>query len=165
MSDSPTIADGKVVTIHYRLSLDDGTVVSDTAGGEPMAYLHGSENVIPGLEAALAGRSPGDEVNAKIEPADAYGERDPSATEQIPRSAFPGDLELQVGMHLSARHESGAIIPMTVQSIADDAVTVDLNHPLAGQKLHFDVSVVEVRDATEEERSHGHVHGPGGHQH
>ncbi len=130
-----------------------------------MAYLHGAENIVPGLEAALTGQATGAKVKASVPPEDGYGDRDPDATERIPRSAFPPELALETGMHLTARHENGSIVPMTVSAVGDEEVTVDLNHPLAGRTLHFDVAIVDIRDATDEERQHGHVHGAGGHAH
>jgi len=158
------IADGKVVAIRYRLSLDDGRVISES-GADTLDYLHGSGNIVPGLETQLAGRSVGETVDATVAPEQAYGERDPMRVEEVPRSAFPAGIDLVPGMQLAAQDQHGNVKPLTVRSLTAETVTVDLNHPLAGETLHFSVDVISVRDATAEEIAHGHAHGPGGHQH
>ena len=165
-SSSPAVADGMVVTLHYRLSLDDDELIVDTeADNEPMSYLHGASNVIPGQETALAGRVVGDVVTTVIEPEQGYGEADPDAVDEVPRDAFPDDLELEVGLQLTAEDEDGNLTPCVVMELHDDHVVVDMNHPLAGETLHYVVKILEVRDATDEEREHGHVHGEGDHDH
>ncbi len=160
----PTVvADGKVVTLHYKLSLDGQNVIVDTeADNEPMSYLHGASNIIPGLEAVLAGRAVGEVVEADIEPSEGYGDHDPDAIDNVPRDAFPEDLKLEPGLQLSAEDEDGSVLPCIVKEIHDDHVVVDMNHPLAGETLYYVVRVLEVRDATSEEEEHGHVHGEGG---
>lgn len=159
-----TIAENKVVTIEYTLKNDAGEVLDTSEGREPLVYLHGAKNIIPGLENALSGKTPGDSVSVRIEPAEAYGERDDSMKQQVPRDMF-GDEEVQVGMQYHAQSPEGEMLVVTVIDANDTHVTVDGNHPLAGQHLNFDVEVKDVRDASEEEISHGHVHGEGGHQH
>jgi FKBP-type peptidyl-prolyl cis-trans isomerase SlyD len=153
-----------VVSIHYTLTDDSGKTLDSSAGGEPLAYLHGNGNLIPGLERELEGKSVGDRFSVKIPAADAYGEYDKALVQRVPRRALKGIGNLQVGMQLQAQGSQGPR-QVTVTQIAGDMVTVDANHPLAGQNLNFEVEVAEVRAATEEEKAHGHVHGPGGHHH
>lgn len=157
------ISDNTVVRIHYTLKNESGDILDSSAGREPLIYLHGVGNIIPGLEAALAGHEAGDTVQASIEPKDAYGERFEELVQAIPRSAFPVQ-DIQPGMQFSAGTDEGGQI-VTVVKVEDDIITIDGNHPLAGETLHFDVEVVDLREATEEETAHGHVHGPGGHDH
>lgn len=165
MSDSDTITAGKVVTIHYTLTLDDGQKVDSSRGGDPLAYLHGAENIVPGLEKQLDGKTVGDEFEAVVKPDEAYGERIPDAVQQVQRSAFPADATLEVGMQFQAEDEAGNRVMGTITSMDGEAVTVDFNHPLAGRTLNFAVEVTAIRDASDEEQQHGHPHGPGGHQH
>jgi FKBP-type peptidyl-prolyl cis-trans isomerase SlyD len=154
----------KVVTIDYTLTDDTGHLIDQSEGGE-FAYLHGAHNIIAGLEDALTGHAPGDELTVAIPPARAYGERDESKTHVVPRSAFPAGSDLETGMQFHAEGPDGEHLLLTIASIEGDRVTVDGNHPLAGMGLTFQVTVVDVRDATTEEMHHGHVHGPGGHHH
>jgi FKBP-type peptidyl-prolyl cis-trans isomerase SlyD len=154
------IATNDVVTIHYTLKDDADKVIDSSSGGEPMAYLHGHGNIIPGLERELAGKSVGERLTVRVPPADGYGEYDRALVQQVPRRALKGIASLKVGMRLQAGHQA-----VTVTRIAGDMVTLDGNHPLAGQNLNFDVEITAVRPATEEELAHGHVHGSGGHHH
>jgi len=156
-----TIADKHVVAIHYTLTDDDGETLDSSAGRDPLMYLHGASNIIPGLESALTGKDVGDKVEVTVEPADAYGEIDGELVQSVPRDAFDGIEQIEPGMQFEARSPEGGSQVVVVKEVADDAVVIDGNHPLAGQTLHFDVSVEEVREATEEEVAHGHVHGPG----
>ena len=158
------ITKDKVVSIDYTLTGNDGQVLDSSNGREPLAYLHGANNIIPGLESALEGKSEGDQLNVSIPPEQAYGVRDERMVQAVPRSAFQGVADIQPGMQFQAQTNAGARL-ITVVAVTPDQVTVDGNHPLAGATLNFDVKVVNVRDATEQEKSHGHVHGPGGHQH
>jgi FKBP-type peptidyl-prolyl cis-trans isomerase SlyD len=153
-----------VVTIDYTLTDDDGNVVDTSQGNEPMAYLHGANNIIPGLETALEGKKLGDEFSVTVNPEEGYGERDDSRQQVVPREMF-GEEEIQVGAQFHAASPDGNHIVVTVMNVDGDNITVDGNHPLAGQTLNFDVKVVDIRDATQEELDHGHVHGPEGHQH
>jgi FKBP-type peptidyl-prolyl cis-trans isomerase SlyD len=159
-----SISQDQVVSLHYTLRDEAGEIIDSSPTGEPLAYLHGHGNLVPGLERELAGRSVGDRLNVTLSPADGYGEYDPKLVQQVPRRALKGVGELRVGMRLSA---SGgrSVRTVTVTRIAADLVTLDGNHPLAGKKLHFEVEVAAVRAATEAELSHGHVHGPDGHDH
>ena len=158
------IAQDKVVLIHYTLTNDAGKVIDSSSGGEPLAYLHGQGNIISGLEKALDGRQAGDKLNVRVEPADGYGVRDDELVQQVPRRQF-GGANLKPGMQFHAQSPQGHARVVTVTRVVGDMVTVDGNHPLAGEVLNFDVEVAEVRDATQEELEHGHVHGPGGHRH
>jgi FKBP-type peptidyl-prolyl cis-trans isomerase SlyD len=160
----PAIADGHVVTIHYRLTLDDGSIADESFGGEPLAYLHGSQNIVPGLERGLAGKKVGDKCDVSVAPADGYGEYDPAAEQTVPKSAFPPDMQLAPGMSFQTRGRHGPE-PVWIKKLAGDNVVISKNHPMAGQRLLFAVEVVDVRRATNEEKTHGHVHGPGGHHH
>ncbi len=158
------IANNAVVSIHYTVTDTDGNTIDSSKGKDPLVYLHGHRNIIPGLEAALEGKSAKDHVEADIEAAKAYGEINDDLIQEVPRSAFEGVENLEIGMHFQAQTDQGPVNVM-ISAIEDDMVTVDGNHRLAGKALNFVVDVVEVRAATEEEIAHGHVHGPGGHHH
>jgi FKBP-type peptidyl-prolyl cis-trans isomerase SlyD len=153
----------KVVTIEYTLTDEEGEVLDTSDGGEPLSYIHGTGSIIPGLESALEGKNPGDAVSVKVPAADAYGERDDSLVQALPRAMFPPG-QVEVGMQFHAQSTEGARI-VTVVAADEGSVTIDANHPLAGMNLSFEVRVVEVREPTAEELSHGHVHGAGGHHH
>lgn len=158
------IAKDTAVQIHYTLKNDAGEVLDSSDGAEPLAYLQGHGNLISGLEKALEGKSAGDSLNVSIAPQDGYGVRDQSLVQDVPRSAFKGIPKVEVGMQFQAESNHGPRT-VTVTQVSKDSVTVDGNHPLADQTLHFAVQVVEVRAASAEELSHGHVHGAGGHHH
>jgi FKBP-type peptidyl-prolyl cis-trans isomerase SlyD len=159
-----SIAQDQVVSIHYTLRNDAGDVLDSSAEGEPLTYLHGHGNLIPGLERELAGKSTGDKLSVKIAPADAYGEYDKALVQRVPRRALKGVPDVRVGMRLQAQTEHGPRA-VTVTQLTGDLVTLDGNHPLAGQNLNFEVEVGAVRAASAEELEHGHVHGPDGHHH
>jgi FKBP-type peptidyl-prolyl cis-trans isomerase SlyD len=159
-----SIEPNQVVSIHYTLKGDDGKVIDSSAGGEPLAYLHGHGNLVPGLERELTGKRAGDKLQVKIAPAEGYGEYDPQLVQQVPRRALKGIANVHVGLRLQAQTEHGPQA-VTVTRVTGDMVTLDGNHPLAGQSLNFEVEITAVRAATEEELSHGHVHGAGGHHH
>ena len=156
------IGTDSVVSIHYTLKDDTGTVIDRSEAGEPLAYLHGHGNLIPGLEKELTGKNSGDELSVTVPPAEGYGEYDNALVESVPRRALRGIKDVKVGMQLHAQSEQGTHA-VTVTKILGDMVTLDGNHPLAGKSLHFEVRIEDVRAATEEELSHGHVHGPHGH--
>jgi FKBP-type peptidyl-prolyl cis-trans isomerase SlyD len=158
------IAADQVVSIHYTLKNDAGEVLDRSQADAPLTYLHGHGNLIPGLERELAGKSSGDKLKVRIVPAEAYGEYDEALVQRVPRRALKGIRDVRVGLQLQAQTAQGARV-VTVTQLAGDLVTLDGNHPLAGQHLNFDVEVGAVRDATAEELAHGHVHGPGGHHH
>ena len=159
-----SITRDQVVSIHYTLKNDAGEVLDRSASGAPLAYLHGHGNLIPALERELTGKSAGDKLQVTIAPADGYGEYDPQLVQRVPRRALKGLADIRVGMRLQAQTAQG-MRAVTVTQITGDMVTLDGNHPLAGNTLHFEVAVAQVRAATEAELSHGHVHGPGGHHH
>jgi len=158
------IAADSVVLIHYTLKDDSGAVLDSSAGGEPLAYIQGHGNLVPGLEKALEGRQGGNTVTVTLSPAEGYGTRDEALVQRVPRRSLQGSGEIRKGMQFQARTDSGMRV-FTVTVVAGDMVTLDGNHPLADQTLHFDVEVVSVREATTEELEHGHVHGAGGHHH
>lgn len=159
------IATQKAVSIDYTLTNDAGEVIDSSAGGAPLAYLHGAGNIIPGLERALEGKQSGDRVQVSVEPEDAYGEYSAELVATLNRSMFEGVDELEVGMQFHASAPDGSMQIVTIRDLEGDNVVVDGNHPLAGQRLNFDVTVVSVRDANPEEIAHGHIHGEGGHHH
>ena len=154
----------KVGTINYTLKDKEGEVIDETQDGS-FAYLHGARNIIPGLENELEGKEVGYKNSVVIEPKDAYGERNLEQIQRVPLSMFPDDVEIQEGMQFEAQSDNGMPIVVTVTAIDAGEVIVDGNHPLAGIQLYFDIEVIDVRDASEEELEHGHVHGPGGHEH
>jgi len=159
------IAANKAVSIDYTLTNDAGEVIDSSAGGAPLVYLHGAGNIIVGLEKALEGKQAGDELKVAIEPEEAYGEYSPELIATLNRAMFEGVDELAVGMQFHASAPDGSMQIVTIRDLDGDDVTVDGNHPLAGQRLTFQVKVVEVRDAHPEEIAHGHIHGAGGHHH
>lgn len=151
------IGDKCVVSIHYTLTDDAGTVLDSSREGDPLKYLHGANNIIPGLENELTGKASGATMKVTVAPEDAYGPHSAEAIQKVPRSAFEGIDEIQPGMQFQTEGPQGVQI-IVVKEVSDDEITIDANHPLAGKTLHFDVSVEDVRDATPEEIAHGHVH-------
>ncbi|MDQ6971487.1 MAG: peptidylprolyl isomerase [Mariprofundaceae bacterium] len=158
------ISEQKVVSFDYTLTDNAGGVIDSSEGQEPLAYIHGSGFLIPGLEKEMLGKKAGDSFKASIEPEDAYGVRDTELVKEVARDMFADVEKLEAGMQFQAETEDGVEV-VTVTEVSDDTVTVDGNHPLADVTLNFDVTVVEVRDASAEELEHGHVHGAGGHEH
>lgn len=153
-----------VVSIDYTLTDDNGQLLDSSEGQGPLTYLHGAGNIISGLESALEGQGEGESVSVRLDPKDAYGVRDENQVQDIPRTAF-GDNEVQEGAQYRATTPQGEPLVLTVVSAGNDQVTVDANHPLAGVPLNFEVSVREIREATNDEVEHGHVHGPDGEHH
>ena len=158
------ISADRVVTIHYTLKDDAGTILDSSASGEPLAYLQGHGNLVAGLERALEGREEGNSLAVVVSPADGYGTRDESLVQRVPKRSLQGAGAVKKGMQFQARTEDGMRL-FTVAAVIGDMVTLDGNHPLADQTLHFEVQIVGVREATAEELEHGHVHGAGGHHH
>ncbi|PPU78121.1 peptidylprolyl isomerase [Xanthomonas cucurbitae] len=150
------ISQGRVATIHYTLSDDSGQVLDRSSPDAPLSYLHGAGNIVPGLEQALDGRQTGDTLTTDVAPEQGYGPRHAQLIQQVPREAFPGDIEVVPGVQFEARTQQGPVL-VTVTEVGPAQVTVDGNHPLAGQTLHFAVEVVQVREATTEELNQGHV--------
>jgi FKBP-type peptidyl-prolyl cis-trans isomerase SlyD len=154
-----------VVTIHYTLTNNQGEVLDSSVGSEPLTYLQGAGNIIPGLEDALLGKIMGDAFKVSIQPEDAYGVHHPQLVQVLPRAAFGGVDQLEVGMEFTAQGADGEVRRVGIAAINGDDITIDGNHPLAGEVLHFAVTIESVRAASQEELAHGHVHGPGGHHH
>ncbi len=161
----PAIEAGKVVTLHYTLRDAAGNELDSSGSDEPIQYLHGIGMIVPGLEDGLAGKRQGERAKVVVKPEDGYGERDPRGIQEVARDTFPPETPLEAGLEFEAEGPDGDPILASVVSIEGDTVTIDLNHPLAGVTLHFDVTISEVRDATAEELAHGHPHGAGGHDH
>ena len=158
------ISEQKVVLLNYEVVDDQGQLIDRSEEGDPLAYIHGTGQLIPGLETALEGRGQGDKIEVDVPPDQGYGERNDDGVQTVSRDQFDDGVEIEVGMQFEAKDDEGEQI-VTVVKLEDEAVTVDGNHPLAGEILNFNVNVVDVRDATPEELEHGHVHGPGGHHH
>lgn len=154
------VEQGKVVSIDYTLKNATGEVLDSSEGSQPLAYLHGASNIIPGLESALDGKSAGDQLTAVIEPDQAYGHREESLVGKVARSNLEGIGEISVGMQLQAQTPEGPRI-VVVTDVDEESIVIDANHPLAGETLHFEVTVKDIRDATNEEVEHGHAHTPG----
>lgn len=160
-----TIKHNSAVSFHYTLTDDGGQQLDSSAGGEPLAYLHGAGNIVPGLENALEGKNIGDSMTVAVSAAEGYGESQPELIQEVPRESFQGVDDIQVGMQFEAQTGNGQSVPVTVTAVTEAFVTVNGNHPLAGKNLNFDVSITDVRDPTQEELDHGHIHGPDGHNH
>jgi len=152
-----------VVRLHYSVSEAGGEAIESSRDREPLAVLIGHQAIIPGLEEALLGRAAGERFEVTVAPGKAYGERRPGLVQRLPRKHFKNQT-LAVGMQIVVPTQMGPR-PVTVEKVGLSVVDVDLNHPMAGKTLHFDVEVLEVRAATAEEKEHGHVHGEGGVQH
>ena len=158
------IADRTVASFNYTLTNDAGDVLDSSEGREPLAYLHGKGNIVPGLEKEMTGKKIGDKFNVKVKPEEGYGVHNPALVQVVPREAFRGVDQLEPGMQFRADSDRGPMM-VVVTAVVGDKVTVDGNHPLAGASLNFAIEVTEVREASVEEVLHGHVHGPGGHHH
>jgi FKBP-type peptidyl-prolyl cis-trans isomerase SlyD len=158
------IEKNRVVRFDYTLRDEQGTVLDSSDGRRTLSYLHGKGNIIPGLERALAGKTAGDKLDVTVPPEQGYGARDERLVQIVARAKFGEVAGLAPGMQVRATGAQGPRI-VTVVRVDRDFVTVDGNHPLAGRTLHFSIEVTDVRKATHEEITHGHVHGPGGHQH
>ena len=155
------IEKGKAATFHYSLTNDAGDTIDSTHGQQPMGYLHGHSNLMPGLENALTDKEQGEKFKVSLQPEEAFGPHREDQVQQVPKDQFDNPDGLAPGVHLQVTSPQGSQI-VTVVSVTETAVTVDFNHPLAGKTLHFDIEVLEVRDATAEELEHGHLHGPEG---
>lgn len=160
---APTVESGKVVFLQYTLTNNAGEVLDKSAAGDPLFYLHGHGNIVPGLENALTGQAVGAELSVSVSPEEGYGPRDDKGVQEVPRAAF-GDIAVQEGMQLFAQDDHGHPMPFWVQKVGAEVITVDFNHPLAGETLNFAVKVEKLRDATADELAHGHPHGPTGHE-
>jgi FKBP-type peptidyl-prolyl cis-trans isomerase SlyD len=160
--DGLSVTNGLVVSLAYTLRLDDGEEIDSAGADDPLVYLHGAQNIIPGLEQALSGLKIGDARDVKVEAKDAYGDMDPDAFELVTYDSFPPDFKLEEGMGLRMVDRSnGRQMEAYVSELREDGALLDLNHPLAGETLHFNVEVVGLRKATSEEVAHGHAHSEG----
>jgi FKBP-type peptidyl-prolyl cis-trans isomerase SlyD len=157
------ITNDKVGFIHYKLTIDEN-VVDSSEGKDPLVYIHGKGNLIPGLESELENKTAGDRLQATIAPADAYGQRNQELVQSVPLSNFDNKDAIEIGAQFQVDTPEGARLASII-AVAETEATIDLNHPLAGMTLTFDVEIMEVRDATEDELVHGHVHGSCGHEH
>jgi FKBP-type peptidyl-prolyl cis-trans isomerase SlyD len=165
MSDEHlTIGDGKVVTFHYNLRDSEGTFTESSDGRSPVVYMHGNGNIVPGLETELVGKKVGDKFTATVPPEQAYGERNPEAVQRVPLKHLTTRGQVVEGQMVAVNTSQGARQAVVIK-VGHFNVDLDLNHPLAGKTLIFDIDVVGVRDATAEEIAHGHAHGPEGHGH
>ena len=156
------ITNGSVVSVHYTLTDDDGNVLDSSEGREPLDYMQGVGNIIPGLEKEMEGKVVGDKFTAIISPEEGYGVRSENLVQTIPMSNFQDASQVQLGVQFQVQTEDAVRIA-TVTKIVGDSVTLDMNHPLADMTLHFDVEIMAIREATEEEKAHGHVHTHGHH--
>lgn len=159
------IKTGKVVHLGYSLKNSGGQVLDKADSSQPFTYLHGAKQIVPGLESALEGLKVGDKKNVVVAPGEGYGEKNPELKLAVSRSQFPEGVEIQPGMQFEAHAQDGQGVVFMVESIEGEKINLDGNHPLAGETLHFDVEVLGVRDATDEEQKHGHAHGPDGSHH
>ncbi len=153
-----TVQKNSVVTIDYTLKNEDGEILDSSKENGALSYLHGHQGIVEGLEEALEGHGEGDEIQTTLVPDKAYGSRDEKLLFDVGRDRMPSDVDLEIGMQFLAQGQDGSQRPVTVAAIGDDKVTLDGNHPLAGETLHFDVTINGIREATDEEISHGHVH-------
>lgn len=158
------ITPGSVVVFDYTLTDDDKDIIDSSVGSEPLAYIQGEGQIVPGLEKAMEGKKAGDSFKISLPPEDGYGVHDPENISVVPADQIEGGEELEEGMQLHTEGEFGEQT-VIITKIVGNEVTIDGNHPLAGMTLHFDIAIRDVRPATDEERDHGHVHGPGGHHH
>jgi len=159
------ISEQKVVTMNYEVADDQGKLIDRSEEGGPLAYIHGNGQLIPGLETALEGRGKGDKIAVDVPPEQGYGERDEEGVQIVARNQFDDSVEIEVGMQFEAQDDDEGHQIVTVAAVDGENITLDTNHPLAGKNLRFKVEILDVRDASTEELSHGHVHGPGGHDH
>ncbi len=157
MSNLMKVQDGCVVSMDYTLHVD-GELVDTSSGRAPLEFLQGAGNIIPGLEDELYEMAVGESKKVVVAPVDGYGEFDSEAVVEVPREEFPPEIPLEVGVELQVTDESGNPMLARITAVTDDLVVLDFNHPLAGKELHFDVKIVGLRDATDEEMEHGHAH-------
>lgn len=155
------VADNLVVLFKYVLTDSEGIEI-DASGDDAMPYLHGGENIVPGLEREMTGKKVGDKFDVVVAPSDGYGEYQEGGAQQVPRDAFPEGVEIEVGMPFMLEAPDGSLITIWITDVDDETIEFDANHPLAGEELHFSIEITRIREATEDELSHGHPHGPEG---
>ncbi len=158
---SKIVADGVVVLCQYTLKDGAGETLDASEDGDPLVYLHGASNIVPGLERELTGKAVGDRVEVVVAPADGYGDKS-GQTQRVDRSNFPPEVDLQPGMHFVVQDEDGEVVPVWVADVDEAAAHITTDHPLAGVELHFDVTIERLRAPTADELAHGHPHGPDG---
>ena len=151
-----TIQDGVVVIMHYTLKNDQGETLDSSEGGDPLPYLHGANNIVPGLEKALTGKPLGETVDVVVVPEEGYGARNPAMIQKVPKEAFPPDAEVAPGAQFLMQGDNGQPIPIWITDVTDDTVTIDANHPLAGETLHFSVKIEGLRAPNDTEKTQGH---------
>jgi FKBP-type peptidyl-prolyl cis-trans isomerase SlyD len=159
------VAKNMVVSFHYTLKDTQGQVLDSSVGADPLAYLHGYGQIVIGLENALLGKAPGAQFSVTVDAKEGYGERQEQLVISVPKSEWTLPAEVGAGEIVELQSPEGEVIPARIVEINDSVVVLDANHPLAGEPLHFEIELVEVRAATPDELSHGHAHGPGGHHH
>ena len=163
LNEKPNVvADNTVVSLEYKLTVA-GEIVDSTDDSDPLEFLQGHKNIIPGLEKELYGMSIGDKKTVRVSAKDAYGELDPEAFVDVPRDEFPPDIPLETGVQIQVRDMQGGLMDAVIEKIGDDVVQLNFNHPLAGEDLNFEITIADLRQATPEELEHGHVHGLHGH--
>ena len=155
------VADNLVVLFTYTLTDSEGVEI-DASGDDPMPYLHGADNIVPGLEREMAGKKVGDAFEVVVSPEDGYGEYEEGAMQRVERDAFPADVDIEVGMPFMLEAPDGSLVTIWITDVDDETIAFDTNHPLAGEELHFSIQITGIRAATEEELDHGHPHGPDG---
>ncbi len=158
---SESIQNGKVVSFSYVLKDEDGNIIEQTAAGDSMDYLHGNQNIIPGLENAMNGMKIGEMKNVKVKAADAYGEFNEELMFKVPLANFPAGQNIEAGMEFQSSNEDGSVMVIKVKEVEGDNAIVDANHPMAGMNLEFDITIKHIRTATSQELQHGHVHSHG----
>lgn len=163
MSEELKVRDGQVVSMEYTLKVE-GNVADSSEGRAPLEFVQGAGNIIPGLEREMTGMRVGESKEVMVAAVDAYGEEDEKAFMDVPRDQFPEEIPVKVGTELQVQNKEGQPMYARIDVVGDNSVRLDFNHPLAGKELHFAIKVVDIREATPEEKEHGHVHGPG-HQH
>jgi len=154
-----------VVSFHYALAVDGELLENSREREQPLEVLLGQGQLVPGMEKALEGREAGQAFSIDLEPEQAYGQRREDAIQRLSKKVFGKGARLVAGANVTLRRKDGGVLQGSIHKVGMTTVDVDLNHPLAGKTLHFDIEVIEVRESTEEERAHGHAHGPGGHAH
>jgi FKBP-type peptidyl-prolyl cis-trans isomerase SlyD len=160
MSEDLKVKDGHVVSMKYTLKVD-GEIADSSEGREPLEFVHGAGNIIPGLEREMTGMAIGESKEVVVAAVDAYGEEDEKAFMEVPREQFPEEIPLKVGTELQVQNQAGQPMYARIDMVGEKSVRLDFNHPLAGKDLHFSVKVIGLREATDEEKEHGHVHGSG----
>ncbi|MFN4896618.1 MAG: peptidylprolyl isomerase [Pseudomonadota bacterium] len=165
MSDEQLVGKDMVVTFHYTLRNEAGEILDSSSGAEPLSYLHGYRNIVPGLEKAMLGKAVGAQFKVTVEPAEGYGEREDEMVIQVPKKEWTLPDHVGAGEVVELQSPEGQVVPAVIVEIGSEVVVLDANHPLAGEQLFFEIELTDIRTATKEELEHGHVHGAGGHEH